>query len=292
LRTAVEILFGRVEQLTAIASKHNIGIPPLDVDKQSLLEQVYLTLELPPSNTTLPTYAGPNALAVQVPHSPPNTETFPDVALYDEGLAMSTVQDASVIGLPWAQTQDTDLDVQNWSELFTSSSWEESPSDWSWQVLNDFSGFPPFTVDPPPGSIQPETEDRPENLGSGNTSEDEVETDIVPRLAARFGSLRVAADGQLRYYGTASNYHFLTGFRHSECKIDVEDVHRAMRSALENAQLDEEAPLALQNHLLDLFFNWHNPSHCTVDRTMFETARTQDSKYHRAYCSPSLVNAM
>lgn len=205
---------------------------------------------------------------------------------------MNAIQNSNSMDLSWP-AEATDFDMQNWTDFFTAPTWDGSPSDWPWLMLNDFPGAPSFSDGQPLPTPQRSTGAQNEASRSASTSEDdEIEADIVPRLAARFGSLRLGADGQLRYYGTASNYHFLSGSRHAEYRVDTEDVDRAACTALENAQLEGEAPLTLQNHLIELFFTWHNPSHGIVDRTMFEMARTQDSVNQRAYCSKSLINAM
>lgn len=270
-----------------MVNKHKVDVPALSGEEQSLLEQVCLTLELPLSRITPIVQTPPSAVPTLTSGtSTTATDSLAEATSYNGNLVISTGE------VPWTSDQSADFDMLNWNEFLSTSSWDGSPSDWPWQILNDCSGLSNFPIDQPTGPIQRSIDTQNDQVGSGSSSDDEVEADIVPRLAARFGSLRVSADGVLRYYGVASNYHFLNGFRHAECKMDIEDINESARTALENAQVDDEPPLSLQNHLIELYFAWHNPSHSTVDRMMFELSRTREGLEQRAYCSQSLINAM
>ena len=187
------------------------------------------------------------------------------------------------------QTLPTSLEPQTWPDYTGSDTWNGSPSDWSWQILNDFSGFPNMTyfmpsdsyvVDPHLGTAQQNNRLPNEQVDQdvASSSEDEAETDIVPGLAARLGSLRVATDGRLRYYGTASNHHFLSNSNFRPQLPDAEEMKSNASIALQNAQLDQEVTPALQTRFIQLFFTWHNPCHNVIDRNMFNKALAEEPR--------------
>ena len=291
LRTAVEVLFGRVAQLIELANKYNLDIPPLSADEQSLLEQVRVNLELPSSKFIPSAETQPNLPSWQGPDAPQG-EQIPATIQPQPELAMVAMQGGSVTDFSCEADPNAGFDMPNWMDLSAPQIWDGSPSDWPWEVLNDFSAFPAFTASEPSPILQSGNVSQNDGLGSSGTSDDEGEEGIIPCLAARFGSLRRAPDGRLRYYGTASNHHFLKSFSQHENQIDIRDVQRVASAALENAQLDQEVPSSLETHLIELFFTWHNPCHSTVDRSMFETARAHGSDGQSDFCSQSLIATM
>lgn len=233
-------------------------------------------------------------------HTPDSLPTFDPCAVVPpdgEISALSQIPHGS------QASQTTPFDMVDWSEFPGSEPWELSPSDWPWQILSGFSSDPSdsnavtreaLALDQLPPAVQHRDDLLSELPESNETSEDEVDADIVPRLAARLGSLHVAEDGRLRFYGTASNYHFLLGNRDllPSNEPTIQDTKREALIALENAKLDREVPAALEERLIELFFKWHNPCHITIDRAMFEVARTQDRNGQDTFCSQSLVAAM
>lgn len=207
-------------------------------------------------------------------------------------LAMMPMQGGSVTDFSCEIDPNAGFDMPNWMDLSAPQIWDGSPSDWPWEVLNDFSVFPAFTTSEPSSVFQPGNISQNDGLGSSGTSDDEGEEGIISYLAARFGSLRRAPDGRLRYYGTASNHHFLKNFGQHENQIGIQDVQEVASAALENARLGQEVPSSLEIHLIELFFVWHNPCHSTVDRSMFETVRAHGSDGQSDFCSQSLIATM
>ena len=264
----------------------------MTAENRGLIEQVCVNVDLP-LHTILPPHQSSMGL---VPIQTTNGTT---------GANISSTQDLSSVR-PMTNddpSQPIFGDLQGWPEFPTSESWEGSPSDWSWQILNDFSGFStmnytfpsePYVIDQNSGAPQQSNTalNEPRDQESNSSSDDEAEVDIVPRLAARLGSLRVATDGRLRYYGTASNHHFLgnSGFRPQS--IDIQEMQSNASIALKNAHLDQDVSQSLQDHFIELFFTWHNPCHTVIDRTMFSTALAQNPDNQTEFCSQSLIAAM
>lgn len=293
LRASIDVLFSRVEKLTELVGNHGIPVPLFDENELLILEQTCATLELPREKILPPVqrWESSNQTYAEFVGNPPLPAVVSDSNTM-KGIEM-TDQTQPVLAMS--------SDPQSWTDFSTLEPWSASPSDWPWQILND------STVDMTMqqsfyqaqlGQLNATTDNSatanlpPDLPASSGTSDDEEDTAIVPHLAARFGSLRIGHDGRLRYFGTASNNHFLTNPSHGEPDFRWQDLERESTEALENAGLDREVPSELQEHLLGLFFQWHNPGHDIVDRTMFEAARANENGDRPAFWSPSLTAIM
>jgi hypothetical protein len=251
---------------------------------QRLIEQICDNFGLPLSKVVPPTQPDTNWASLQ-----PSNEPITDAQI-------------SNLSLPQGRQDTSLLDNGNqFTDFPTSETWEASPSDWSWQILNEFSGFSTannaiyndvFAVNQASDTSQQSNNLPNEQPESSSQSEDEAEADIVPRLAARLGSLRVGADGRLRYYGTASNHHFLGGSSFRPSGFDGQEMQKMAALALKNANLDQEISPSLQDHFIQLFFTCHNPHHSAVDKAMFTDMFAQDPDGQTEYCSQALIAAM
>ncbi|KAJ5679445.1 fungal-specific transcription factor domain-containing protein [Penicillium macrosclerotiorum] len=123
-------------------------------------------------------------------------------------------------------------------------------------------------------------------------SSDDME-DIVHRLSDRMGSLQIGSDGQVRYYGPTSHFNLL--------RMPTPDnltVHRTIRKDGEDylyrLGLGKSVPEELEEHLLNLYFTWHNPLFDVVDRGMYNVAKQKwhDHMEETPYYSEALTNAM
>jgi len=267
----------------------------MTIDDESLIERVCSSLELPLSKILLFPRSQGNLFSPPASNEP--LQNGPFVGAPQLG------QDETFNPAPAEVQNDQSIafDMQSWTGLTTSEPWDASPSDGPWQLFNDFSAFPaayPVVGREPTGADQSVAQISGRNANANEqpvsdlNSDDELETDIVPRLAARFGSLRVDTDGRVRYYGSAANHHFLASSTRHEEVVDAQEMRREAFIALENAKLDREVPEALEERLLEHFFKWHNPCHLTVDRATFEAARSHGTHGQSTYCSGALVAAM
>lgn len=121
---------------------------------------------------------------------------------------------------------------------------------------------------------------------------DELE-EIVHRLSNRLGSLQIGSDGNVRYYGPTSHFNLL--------RMPTPDnltVHRTVRKdgqdILNRLSLGKDVPRELEEHLINLYFTWQNPSFDVVDRGMYQMAKQQwqDHMEETPYYSEALTNAM
>lgn len=128
--------------------------------------------------------------------------------------------------------------------------------------------------------------------GNGSGDEDEVDQELVGQIAARFGSLHVAPDGKLRYFGTPANVHLFNNTRGPYSNTQSVKVDGAQ--LLQNAELDADVPSDIEQHLVELYFAWHNSCNPVVNEEMYHTLRKQ---HHQStdlggYYSDVLTNAM
>ena len=290
----MEILVGRVSLLTELALHHGIPIPAMDEHEERLITQACENLELDISRVMPPSLQDAVMAPAHASGGIVSNDPITDPPISQQQGAMS----ADFLMDPDPSAQNA-LEAQNWVDFSSSEPWERSPADWSWQMLNDFSGLSSFNyaltaetfmIDPSAPANETRNDVRNE---SASSSDEEAENDIVPGLAARLGSLCVANDGRLRYYGTASNVHFLTSSSLNRGSVfDVQEMQKNASVALENAHLDQDIPTALRDHFIELFFQWHNPAHTTIDRPLFEAALPQHGDGQGEWCSQSLVAVM
>lgn len=80
----------------------------------------------------------------------------------------------------------------------------------------------------------------------------ETENGITDILAARVGALRIAEDGELRYYGPTSNLHVQPNGSQSLSQATIRHVESEGSGVLKQLGLDREIPLSTEMHLARL----------------------------------------
>lgn len=137
----------------------------------------------------------------------------------------------------------------------------------------------------------------PEHLDTYNDFDDEdtdSEDSIADLLAARAGSLRVAEDGQIRYYGPTSNLHIQSNGYQSLSQSMIRQVATEGSGVLQCLGLNHPVPLDLQTHLAKLYFTWEDPAIHVIDEDVFFEEKEQWLRDNRStpYYSETLNNAM
>lgn len=113
--------------------------------------------------------------------------------------------------------------------------------------------------------------------GSGCTRDIES---LIDEVSERVGALRIGPGGKTHFCGPTSTFN-LTATLDSE-DSDVRPAVEA-RSTIETLSLrdsdrfgaDTEIPPALEEHLINLYFSWQDPSFHVVDRKMYEVAKAK-----------------
>ena len=125
---------------------------------------------------------------------------------------------------------------------------------------------------------------------------DEAEREVIEQLSARMGTLKLASDGHLRYYGPTSNLNLVEVSSSSTQRPgpDVRSVRHDGQELLNHQRLGQPVDASLEDHLIELYFTWQNPSLYVVDRQMFNEARARwrNENDDTPFYSEVLANAM
>lgn len=120
----------------------------------------------------------------------------------------------------------------------------------------------------------------------------ELTSSLMEQLAGNLGSLRIADDGQLRFFGATSNLHILAARAHYKPVLNIQNTTATLRAA----DLDHEVDVELEDHLIKLYFCWEDPSIHVVDETAFyrerARCRARDATHLSPLYSEVLLNAI
>lgn len=122
-------------------------------------------------------------------------------------------------------------------------------------------------------------------LLEGPASTSDIEG-LVEELSDRVGTLRIGPGGKTRFCGPTSTFNL--------ADIALSDSHEATPvNPAYISGFEEEIPAELENHLLNLYFTWQDPSIHVVDREVYEDARKKwINREETAFYSEALRNAM
>lgn len=135
--------------------------------------------------------------------------------------------------------------------------------------------------------------DRPQD--SDSDEENEAESDVIEQLSNRIGTLKIAGDGHWRFYGATSNLNLVdVSATQQRQRPDARTVRHDGQDILNHLRVGQSVDQALEDHLVELYFTWQNPSIYVVDKEMFMTARTKwRNEYDDTpFYSEVLTNAM
>jgi hypothetical protein len=185
-----------------------------------------------------------------------------------------------------APMRSSSLDIASHNYFQSSSTFDVSVDQ-----SNDSPEFTlPLNADSPPSprltSYIPDTD--------GFTGGTTIPDNITNSLAARMGSLQIAEDGQLRYYGPTSNLHLYHNGLQSLSRSTIRHVSTEGSEVLKRAGLDQKIPLSVEMHLAHLYFSWEDPAIHVVDEEIFflEKQKGIAGNKNTPYYSETLNNAM
>lgn len=154
--------------------------------------------------------------------------------------------------------------------------------------------FPPIPLEQP----QARELSGGSDLGLGNDgsvrSDEEECDDMVQQISDRMGSLQLSEDGELRYFGATSNLTLLDDSTHGHQWNDPDTLRARGQALLDAAGLGRQVDNQLQEHLINLYFSWQDPSFHVVDRDFYERERRryQAGRDDSTFYSEALTNAM
>ena len=293
----MELLHERVGQLSSLLSANGIDVPQMEAEKRNMLMNILEALELEGTAQ----YLGNSSSAVAPP------KPVFDQPSYD--LVDNQESSYPSIDLGGSMAPFSSEEV---AQVFSSEEWgnnsgqyvmEETTPEWSWPSfdLSSMVQVPAGVGIPPPylpqtnkdGLPAPARQSRRPSaaIGPNHSSDDEADAELINDLSARMGSLRVAPDGRLRYYGTATNLHLLDHPAQEDI-TEIRNVRQDGKQILDAAGVGREVDPSFEQHLIDLYFTWHDPCFHIVDREMYESAKKSWKDEENDYYSEVLTNAM
>ncbi|KAL5117988.1 hypothetical protein ACEQ8H_004133 [Pleosporales sp. CAS-2024a] len=117
---------------------------------------------------------------------------------------------------------------------------------------------------------------------------------LVDQITGSLGSLQLAEDGQLRFYGATSNLHLLIkGTRRSANRQGLTHPSE-VQAVLQAAGVGQIVDAELEEHLIHLYFCWEDPSIHLVQEEIFyrERERCKSGYGTSKLYSEVLVNSM
>lgn len=141
------------------------------------------------------------------------------------------------------------------------------------------------------GQLPPENRDHE----SDSDEDNEAENDVIEQLSHRIGTLKIAGDGHLRFYGATSNLNLVdVSATQQRQRPDARTVRHDGQDILNHLRVGQPVDQALEDHLVELYFTWQNPSIYVVDKEMYMTARSKwrDEYDDTPFYSEVLTNAM
>lgn len=321
LRAATELFSARIDQLCQFIHEQGLVPPLMDLEDEASMNRVLDTLQIPRriaprTSCSVEDQRKAEEAKPSVPSDPSPTQSSPVMTSNNQGrsaatpgplhsqdtvpsqLLPSSVDPWNTLGmrgapdnqnfvhwgftLPTAESLDTIYANLNGSPGMMANS-GLSPD--GFQLGMDMAQQPGVLGQPSHG--------RDHESDSGE--ENEAESDVIEQLSHRIGTLKIAGDGHLRFYGATSNLNLVdVSATQQRQRPDARTVRHDGQDILNHLRVGQAVDQALEDHLVELYFTWQNPSVYVVDKEMYTTAR---SKWRNEYddtpfYSEVLTNAM
>ncbi|KAJ6095733.1 hypothetical protein N7486_006479 [Penicillium sp. IBT 16267x] len=326
LRAATELFSARIDQLCQFIHDQGLEPPPMDPEDEAGMDRVLDTLQIPRGvmkskitmgsdeqseiETKQPIISSTSPVQ-SPPATTPNGQTRPadDLATPESNASQGIVpnQQLPISVEPW---NPFDMvrgapDNQNFIHWGFTLPTAES-LDTIYANINSGSG-PQMNTGLSPDSLQigMDMAQQPgmllgqlpmeQHQDSDSDEENEAEKDVIEQLSNRIGTLKIAGDGHLRFYGATSNLNLVdVSATQQRQRPDARTVRHDGQDILNHLRVGQPVDQALEDHLVELYFTWQNPSIYVVDKEMYMTAR---SKWRNEYddtpfYSEVLTNAM
>lgn len=318
------MLIGRVDQLCQFIADNGLQPPSTPQDKDAALKEILdalgpakptLTFEqrpvceeqlspiissdpilelAKPQNVMGPpplpgTIALPKNPAVNSPDHPTGTSLLP-TASNDAPLSVISLEQNE--SSPSADTPESIL--SNWDlDLSFGGSPAPAPTDLH-QFIESTSQSDALGLGlgeiPQSAEVAATSEDGSTLVGEADTTAD-IEG-LIDELSDRVGTLRIGRGGKTHFFGPTSTFN-LRDMPHSDNFDSHRRVHGYDLHNPDRVDADREVPPALEEHLINLYFSWQDPSFHVVDRKMYEGAKEKwFAMEDTSFYSEALRNAM
>lgn len=187
---------------------------------------------------------------------------FPNVAGLDPMSGFSLISSgAGVMDPPAMNTFPLDM-AWGWDTISYPSQDGEFPRPEPAASTIAMPGFSPTSEAPP---------DDPNE--SPLQSEDDESDDVINQISDRMGSLHLFEHGELRYYGATSNLNLLDDASHLHQQYETRSIRIRGQTLLERAGIGQVIDTVLEEHLINLYFAWQDPSFHVMDRDIYQRGR-------------------
>lgn len=304
LRPATELFSARIDQLCQFIYDNGLEPPPMNPEDESGMNRVLDTLQIPrrvihrdnagivgeqdgPRQTAISGTAEPSLPA------PLTSEGHMSVNESPTGIAMPSDQGVISSSKSPESINALGMDLGP-ARAYPSSHWALAlPTAESFDALcANMIGAPGVTPDgsASPASFQPlrdsmqqqpgeslaQPRDNRDYYDSDSAEEDEAEKDVIEQLSHRIGTLKIAGDGHLRFYGATSNLNLVdVSATQQRQRPDARSIRHDGQDILNHLRVGQPVDPVLEDHLVELYFTWQNPSTYVVDKEMFMIARSK-----------------
>lgn len=333
LRAATELFSARIDQLTQFIEDHGLESPHMKPEDEAGMDRVLDTLQIPRKHVQKkspksknkppvkpqenvaqsPAQSSPASIPVgtsplggqlnQIPESsvpvtsstrqniysnPPflPTEKSPD-ATHPFSLSSGALNNYSWgFTLPTAESLDTlYANLESGSVNIPAETTSLSPD--SLHLSQDIAQQP--------GVLLEQAQNNGLYESDSGDEEDEAEKDVIDQISHRIGTLKIAGDGHLRFYGATSNLNLVdVSATQQRQRPDARTVRHDGQDILNHLRVGQPVDQELEDHLVELYFTWQNTSTYVVDKEMYMIARTKwrDEDDDTPFYSEVLTNAM
>ncbi|KAL2866650.1 transcription factor domain-containing protein [Aspergillus lucknowensis] len=309
LRAATELFSARIDQLCQFIYDQGLDPPAMKPEDESGINRVLDTLQIPrglAKRRDFPASERPNLEPTpdshHRAHNPLPVSSFngqqasnqkPSEASTQSQTALLNQDLTSPFGIQFPQTswefalptsESLDSLYANLNEGYQTSSGHDSPD--ALHLSQDMA-------QQPASFLEQAGNDGHDDSDSGE--EDEAEKDVIEQISHRIGTLKIAGDGHLRFFGATSNLNLVdVSATQQRQRPDARTVRHDGQDILNHLRIGQPVDQALEDHLLELFFTWQNPSTYIVDKEMYMTARLKwrEELDDTPFYSEVLTNAM
>ncbi|PWY86812.1 fungal-specific transcription factor [Aspergillus heteromorphus CBS 117.55] len=309
LRAATELFSARIDQLCQFIYDHGLEPPPMEPEDELGINRVLDTLQIsrgPMSRGNLspadgrnaqpepPTTQSPDQTSPPVPsmsrqpgiaegvpaglspsHSlPPNPPSIPPTEGRQDPMFSLAMNPALSNHYPSASWDFTLPTAESLEALYTNIDGSPNRSHDATSLSPDSLQFTQ-DISQQPGVLLGQAWDvRDHESDSGE--EDEAEKDVIEQISHRIGTLKIAGDGHLRFYGATSNLNLVdVSATQQRQRPDARTVRHDGQDILNHLRVGQPVDLVLEDHLINLYFTWQNPSTYVVDKEMYMEARSK-----------------
>ncbi|KAL4942999.1 hypothetical protein BDV06DRAFT_153620 [Aspergillus oleicola] len=316
LRAATELFSARIDQLVQFIHDHGLEPPPMKPEDETGINRVLDTLQIPRGTVKKresPVSDGVNGQSSPASH-PPAHSPLP-VPVYNgaaNGTSETMPPQNTLTNAPSANPAVNNQDTMSpFGFAFPQTSWEfalptaESLDSLYANMNGQYQASPENGYSPdslqlsqdiaqqPGALLQQAQNERDEDSDSGE--EDEAEKDVIEQISHRIGTLKIAGDGHLRFFGATSNLNLVdVSATQQRQRPDARTVRHDGQDILNHLRVGQSVDRALEDHLLELYFTWQNCSTYVVDKEMYYTARRnwREDLDDTPFYSEVLTNAM